>query len=111
MLESVVTTLLEYRIPPAANGDRPVAKQRVMALAQPKYVPEYGPRRGNYMEIDIVEQRLRVDFCGGARGIIGTLAKMQRVSLDPVAQRMGSEAVDRQQDATGIVAHGHGKVA
>src|SRR6266496_1158249 len=64
-------------------------------------VVEDGSRCRDNVKVEIVEQRLCIEPGGSTGNVIGAIGEMQRVSLDPVAQRVRGEAVDGQQHSPG----------
>ncbi len=108
-----VARLREAGHPVGRDGEPAAFEQRAVRRRQAVHALEDGARRRDDVEVQVVEDRLRVDGCPGRqRGeFVGAGGEVQLPVDDAVAQRADREAVHGQEGAAGAVAEAHRKVA
>ena len=74
------------------------ADQQTMGRWQTAHLAENGAWSWNHVKVEVVEDRLRIEFVAPAFYTIGTIREGKPVTVDAVAKRFNGEMVNRQEN-------------
>jgi hypothetical protein len=110
-VETLRCILDENGFPPSFQRHLAAIHQHIVRGRQARDAGKSCARCGDDVEEQVVEDRLRLDVGGVVRNLVRPLAYRDAIAIDPIAQRMKGEAVDRGEAPAARIFQMDGEVA
>jgi hypothetical protein len=95
----LLVSLVKAERPVAGRTCAVAVNQQAKRCWQPAHLAKDGAWRGDHVEVQVVEDRLRIKLVAVPLNAVGTIRESQRLAISAITQGLDCEAVNSQESA------------